>query len=101
MWDRYGIVIVILHQIWYRESDFLVISPWFSRDFSVIFQWFMKWQTSGRVRDVIFHQFFSYNRDFTVIPSLREVKPCKHNLNHNYNLIGFDTIEINLVDKQN
>ena len=76
MWDRDGIVIVILHQIWYRDSDFLVISPWFSRDFSVIFQWFMKWETSGRVRDVIFHQFFSYNRDFTVIPSLREVKPC-------------------------
>ena len=22
---------------------------------------------------------------------------CKHNLNHNYNLIGFDTIEIHLV----
>ena len=59
MWDRDGIVIVILHQIWYRDSDFLVISPWFSRDFSrdfsVIFQWFMKWETSGRVRDVIFH----------------------------------------------
>ena len=24
-------------------------------------------------------------------------RQCKHNFNHNYNLMGFDTIEINLV----
>ena len=27
--------VTLTTQIWYRDSDFLVISPWFSRDFSV------------------------------------------------------------------
>ena len=37
-------MIVIFHQVWYREHDFFMIFPWFHRVFSVIFPWFMKWK---------------------------------------------------------
>ena len=71
----------ILTWSWFSTKFDIVtmISSWFLHDFKVICPWFFRdlWSESlsWRDREVIFHQFSTYNRYFLVITTCRDEKP--------------------------